>query len=123
MEEFGLYLCIGILVILFITLKSRFDKIDGNLSVLNKKLDQLNKIGIVTGTIIPENKTETVQDYKPAITIIPNNPIVEQTEGIISNEPEIIPPTIIPIYNEEGIDKNKIEKVAFSNDSTDPKTN
>ncbi len=117
MEEFGLYLYIGILVILFITLKSRFDKIDGNLSVLNKKLDQLNKIGIITGTKIPENKTETVQEYKPAIPIIPNIPIVEQTEGNISNEPEIIPPTIIPIYNEEGIDKNKIEKVAFSTDA------
>lgn len=118
MEEFGLYLCLGILVIIFITIKSRFDKIDGNLSVLNKKLDQLNKDGIPTGAKIPESKTEIEEEYKPAIPIIPNIPIIEKTDEFKPVEPEIIPPIIIPIYNEEVIDKKELEKVAFSADST-----
>ncbi len=114
MEEFGLYLCFGILVILFITIKSRFDKIDGNLSVLNRKLDQLNQGNLATEKIAPIK----AEEYKPAIPIIP---IVEETvepvQDIKPIEPEIVPPTIIPIYKEEEIEKKEVEKVAFSADA------
>ena len=115
MDEFGIYLCIGVLILIFIIIKSRFDKIDGNLSVLNRKLDQLNKIGIPTIPFVPETKVS--EEYKPAIPIIPIIPIVEKSEEIKPIETEIVPPTIIPINKEEIEDKKPIEKVAFSADS------
>ncbi len=114
MEEFGIYLLIGLIVFLYISLKSRFDKIDGNLSVLNKKIEQLKSqdlSGKNVNSIIEE-------DYKPAIPIIPQPAKPAETiKEIEPIEPEIIPPTIIPIYKEEEIVNQKIEKVAFSADA------
>ncbi len=114
MEEFGLYLLIGLIVLLYISLKSRFDKIDGNLSVLNKKIEQLKSqdlSGKNVNSVIEE-------DYKPAIPIIPQPAKPAETiKEIEPIEPEIIPPTIIPIYKEEEIVNQKIEKVAFSADA------
>lgn len=114
MEEFGIYLLIGLIVFLYISLKSRFDKIDGNLSVLNKKIEQLKSqdlSGKNVNSVIEE-------DYKPAIPIIPQPAKPAETiKEIEPIEPEIIPPTIIPIYKEEGIVNQKIEKVAFSADA------
>ena len=119
MEEFGLYLCLGVLFFLFMNLRSRFDKIDGNLSVLNRKIDEFNKVGIPTEAKIPEPKTEIEEEYKPAIPIIPDIPIVEKTEEIKTIEPEIVAPTIIPIYMEDDDEKKEVQKVAFSADTTE----
>jgi Predicted membrane protein (DUF2339) len=114
MEEFGLYLCCGILIFIFINLRNRFNKIDSNLSVLNKKIDQLKNQEFVAEKIIPIAKEE----YKPAIPIIP---IVEVAKELIpkieSIKPEIASSTIIPIFKEEEIVKKEVEKVAFSADA------
>ena len=118
MDEFGIYLLVGALILFFILIKSRFDKIDGNLSVLNKKLDQLNKTGIPTIAAVAPPKV--VEEYKPAIPIIPNIPIipiVDKTEEVKPAEPKIVPPAIIPINKEEIEDKKPVEKVAFSADA------
>ncbi len=114
MEEFGLYLCLGILVILFVTIKSRFDKIDGNLSVLNRKLDQLKSQDFSLEKVAPVK----AEEYKPAIPIIPIvEDQVEPVQEIKTIEPEIVPPTVIPIYKEEEIEKKEVQKVAFSADA------
>ena len=116
MDEFGIYLLVGALILFFILIKSRFDKIDGNLSVLNKKLDQLNKNGIPTIAAVAPPKV--VEEYKPAIPIIPNIPIIPiipivgKTEEVKPVEPTIVPPAIIPINKEEIEDKKPVEKVA-----------
>ena len=85
MDEFGIYLCIGILVFIFITIKSRFNKIDSNLSVLNRKLEQIIKNGIPTIPIVSEKKVS--EEYKPAIPIISIIPVFEKKEEIKPVEP------------------------------------
>lgn len=95
MEDFFWLIGIGLLVFIFVTLRNRFDKIDHNLTVLNRKLDDLKKID------------KPIMESKPT----PIVPIIPAIEKVI----EVKTP-IIPII-EEISPKIEVEKVAFSADA------